>query len=243
MAIIEKREDEIKIKLYLDSKEAYKHMIHAFHIADLRVTSEDEHNFSAIAESSKLKSLVKNSYGEVVTFIIKETESNNYCFVTLSSKGKSPLGGYSHKSIFTNIENTLKRELGADMVELTLQDVGSYIEEETLFEILIENIDRQTIRKLAEKNSGELQDIVNAGGNVYQVSLEQQDKLTDFAERLSEKDAAKFLTIYNEELGACSNKRVDDLNIELQTEQQNNQAVGMVISIIFIIGIMFFIFR
>lgn len=242
MGIIEKREDELKLKLHVNSKKAYEHMIHAFNMADLRITSEDESNLSAIAESSKLKSLVNNSYGEIVTFIIKGKEINNYCFVTLSSKGKSSLGGYSHKTIFLNIQNTLQRELGAELVELTLQNVDSYIEEGALFEILDKNIDRKTIRKLAEKNSDELQDISNAGGNVYQLSLEQHDKVNDFSEKLSEEDSVKFLTIYAEELTACSNKKMDDANLNLLVEQQNNQAVGAVVGIIFTIGMLFFIF-
>jgi hypothetical protein len=112
--------------------------------------------------------------------------------------------------------------------------------------ITLESLDRPTIRALAEKNSAELREVAQSGGNVYQVSLDQQDKITEFSNTLSEEDAIKFLNMYSEELNACSSKTNDETAAVLAEAESSNQAaaaIGGVIGFAALIFIIFMIFR
>jgi hypothetical protein len=73
-------------------------------------------------------------------------------------------------------------------------------------------LDRQAVRKLAEKHSSELQKVANAGGNHYQVSLDQNDKVMEYAQSLSSEDHIAFLNMYAEELNAITSKKNDNAN-------------------------------
>lgn len=246
MGILEDRESEINLKLSIDSKKAYKTLINAFNQDGLNLKSEDKPNLSAVAETSKLKAMASNSYGEVVSFFITEVEQEGCCFVRLSSRGSFPAGSYSHKDIFFNIQDFLKKNIGAESVKLTVQRGEFYIDEETILKDLDKKIDRNTIRKLAEKNSDELQDVSNLGGNIYQKSLEQQDKVNEYVATLNDTDAVKFMTMYSEELSACSNKKIDDANEilnEVNINNQNTEIIGNIIGFVILCVVLFFIFK
>lgn len=94
---------------------------------------------------------------------------------------------------------------------------------------------------LAERNSVELQNVANAGGNVYQVSLEQQDEITAFSKKLSDDNAIKFMTLYAEELDAFTKKNIDDANKVLNEQAVNQSALGMLLAFAFFV-VMIFVF-
>lgn len=114
-------------------------------------------------------------------------------------------------------------------------------------------LDRKTIRALAEKNFIELQEVADAGGNHYQTSLDQQDRINEFVAKLSEDDAIFFMNIYAEELEACANKIMDDANNllmeaeikgqEAEIKGQNAEVVGGVIGVIILFLIFFLVFK
>lgn len=246
MGIFEKREAELNLKLSVDSKKAYEALLNAFNNAGLNLKSEDKYSLSAVAERPKLEAMVNNSYGEVVTFFITEPEQADCCFANITSKGNAPVGSYSHKAIFLKIQESLQKDLGVTSVQFTVQSGDFYIDEVAIFKSLEEKIDRKSIRDLAEKYSIELQDVSNSGGNVYQTSLEQQDKINEFSVKLSEDDAITFMTIYSEELEACSKKKMDDANeilAEANANVQNTQVIGNIVGIVIVLSALFFIFR
>jgi hypothetical protein len=98
------------------------------------------------------------------------------------------------------------------------------------------NFDRKTVRALAEANSLELRNIALAGGNPYQKSLDQKDKINALVASMSEDDAVSFLNMYTEELNACTLKTNDETNqILIETASRNHSAdviagtVGLII--------------
>jgi len=112
--------------------------------------------------------------------------------------------------------------------------------------ITLESLDRPSIRALAEKHSAELRDVAQSGGNVYQASLDQQDKITEFTSTLSEEDAINFLNTYSEELNACASKTNDETAVVLAEAESSNQAaaaIGAAIGFAALIFIFFMIFR
>jgi hypothetical protein len=112
--------------------------------------------------------------------------------------------------------------------------------------IALESLDRLSIRALAEKHSAELRDVAQSGGNVYQASLDQQDRITEFSSTLAEEDVIKFLNIYSEELEACSSKTNDETTALLAEAQSSNEAAaafGGFIGLAILILIIFMMFR
>ena len=95
--------------------------------------------------------------------------------------------------------------------------------------------DRQAVRALAEKHAAELLEFARAGGNVYQKSLEQGDKVSEFTAKLSDEEAIAFLNMYAEELEACSNKTLDDTKVTQQNAENIGQILGGVIAIVVIV--------
>ncbi|MBM1181197.1 MULTISPECIES: hypothetical protein [Pseudomonas] len=104
-------------------------------------------------------------------------------------------------------------------------------------------LDRQAVRALAEGNTAELRQFAQAGGNVYQKSLEQSDKVRAHAAQLSDEDAAAFLNMYAEELDACTNKTLDDTRAIQQNAENMGQIVGGVIAAIVIIIFLAIVFK
>lgn len=105
-------------------------------------------------------------------------------------------------------------------------------------EIKLERLDRPSIRSLAEKHSAELRYVAQSGGNVYQSSLDQQDRIAEFSRTLSEDDLAKFLTMYSEELNACSSKTDDETAAALAEAETSNRiatAIGSVLGFALIV--------
>ena len=91
--------------------------------------------------------------------------------------------------------------------------------------ITLENLDRASIRQLAEKEAEELLKIAREGGNVYQKSLDQKDEIEAFVNTLSPDDQARFHSIYTEEVDACTNKTIDRTNnlIAIKNESDSFQ--------------------
>lgn len=100
--------------------------------------------------------------------------------------------------------------------------------------IALESLDRLSIRALAEKHSAELRDVAQSGGNVYQASLDQQDRITEFSSTLAEEDVIKYLNIYSEELEACSSKQMMRQplfllrrNLQMRLQQRSAGSLGL----------------
>ena len=111
---------------------------------------------------------------------------------------------------------------------------------------LVRKPDRQAIRALAEKHHMEIKQVAMNGGNHYQLSLEHQDKINEFATHLSLEEATIFFTMYAEELNACTQKTVDDTSRTLASVEESNkslEAAGGAISLILLVLILFMIYK
>lgn len=73
----------------------------------------------------------------------------------------------------------------------------------------LSQIDRPTVRRLVEEYTRAAQDAGARGENIHQWSLDQQDKVTQYASTLSEPDATLFWTLYGEEMLASANTMND----------------------------------
>lgn len=118
-------------------------------------------------------------------------------------------------------------------------------------------IDRKAVRALAERHSAELQAAAKFGRNVYQLSLDQQDKLATFAKSLSPEESNEFYSMYAEELNACTeqskhetemaiikmNAEVAQRNIEQVQSQMQWEQIGGAIMTVVIFLFLFFAFR
>lgn len=111
-------------------------------------------------------------------------------------------------------------------------------------------LDRMAVRELAEKNSAELLAVAHAGGNVYQRSLEQQDRIDEIVASLSIEEATAFSSMYADELNACTQKTVDDTNLLVAKAEAREasakvagEAIGGVIALVVFIGILIAIFK
>lgn len=74
---------------------------------------------------------------------------------------------------------------------------------------------RTEIRQLAEDNHQARVSVAEAGGNVYQTSLDQMDKIQNYVALLPFEDGTLFLTMYNEECAAIvghTQHRIEEIN-------------------------------
>lgn len=121
--------------------------------------------------------------------------------------------------------------------------------------VVLESLDRRSIRKLVEKQSAELRSISEVGGNFHQRHLDQQDQIDEYIATLNQEERLKFLTIYAQETEA-QNKATADKIEELRRQQtrdigtirQANEAseefgrvvVGIIVLIV--VGVAVFLF-
>jgi hypothetical protein len=80
---------------------------------------------------------------------------------------------------------------------------------ETSQPLHLDQIDRPTVRRLVEEYTLAAQEAGARGENIHQWSLDQQDKVTQYASTLSEPDATLFWTLYGEEMSASANTMND----------------------------------
>lgn len=109
-------------------------------------------------------------------------------------------------------------------------------------ETLQKKIDRLAVRALAEKHSAELREFASDGGNVYQKSLEQSDAVKEIASGMSEDDATDFYNTYAEELNACTQKTLDDVQVANQEAEITGQVIGGIVAIAIVVIFLVVIF-
>ena len=106
----------------------------------------------------------------------------------------------------------------------------------------IRRLDRIAVRQLAEEHMKELREIATTGGNPYQTSLDQSDRVNQIASSMEETDATAFLNMYAEELNACTLKTNDETNqilAEAAAKNQSAEVVGGVIGLIVLFIVLF----
>jgi hypothetical protein len=84
-------------------------------------------------------------------------------------------------------------------------DYMNSIQLETSQPMHLNQIDRPTVRRFVEEHLHAAQAAGARGENIHQWSLDQQDKVTQYASTLSESDATLFWTLYGEEMMASAN--------------------------------------
>ena len=97
MGLFGSRESEMLLELRTAPANAYVALIRAFADADLNVTTEDKRLLSAVAETSLAKAMLRNSWGESVTFTITEKDGGR-CLVTIRAVAKRKIGSSSAAS-------------------------------------------------------------------------------------------------------------------------------------------------
>ena len=102
--------------------------------------------------------------------------------------------------------------------------------------------DRAMVRALAERNTEELQRVADSGGNAHQKLLDQQDKVKELAASMSEKEAAEFLKMYEEELTAYKRKAIEDAVKSIANIAATGFLAQAVIGIIGFIAMIVFVF-
>lgn len=91
--------------------------------------------------------------------------------------------------------------------------------------VRLARIDRQAVRHLVEQFTLAAQAAGERGENIHQWSLDQQDRVTEFAATLPEPDAALFWTLYAEEMDASSKAMLDKAHeLNMQTAQVHMDA-------------------
>ena len=120
---------------------------------------------------------------------------------------------------------------------------------ETSQPLHLDQIDRPTVRRLVEEYTLAAQEAGARGENIHQWSLDQQDKVTQYASTLSEPDATLFWTLYGEEMSASANTMNDKtaaLNaqaaqINIQTAQDASNVATWISIIAFFAFVIFLI--
>lgn len=106
-------------------------------------------------------------------------------------------------------------------------------------------IDRKSVRAYVAKESAELREVAEAGGNVYQASLDQQDRVHQMIAGFSDEEKAAFLTVYAEEVQASASQTGDEASRVLEQaarqEAANAQAAGVLGGMVFL-GVIIFLF-
>lgn len=113
----------------------------------------------------------------------------------------------------------------------------------------LSQIDRPTVRRLVEEYTLAAQEAGARGENIHQWSLDQQDKVTQYASTLGESDANLFWTLYGEEMLASTNTMNDKaaaLNAQatqahLQTAQDASNVARWISIIAFFAFVIFMI--
>lgn len=90
-------------------------------------------------------------------------------------------------------------------------------------------LDRRIVRALVEKHSDERRQVLAAGGNVYQKTLDQQDRIDEFAASMTTDEAVAFYSMIEQETTALT-LRLKDLTakINLETEIKNRQTQAII---------------
>ena len=85
------------------------------------------------------------------------------------------------------------------------------------------------VRALVEKHSEERRQVLAERGNVYQTTLDQQDRIDAFAASMTEDEAVSFYSMVAEETTALT-LRLNDLTaqLSLETEIKNRQTPGII---------------
>lgn len=109
--MFESRVSETNLRLNIHPKLGYEVLIKSILNSGLVIKNEDEEGLKIVAETSKIKSLISNSYGEVVTFSINGYQNDSYCLVNINSKGCSSLGSYTHSTIFQKSQKVYETNL------------------------------------------------------------------------------------------------------------------------------------
>jgi len=111
------REAVLDFELSTNSEKAYDALLYVIGQTGLKIKSEDKSGRTLVAEQSLLKSMLSNSYGEVVIFTVTEQGSMEHCLVKLHCRGKAPIGSYSHKSIFKKTLECLQGDFEVGVVK------------------------------------------------------------------------------------------------------------------------------
>jgi hypothetical protein len=98
--------------------------------------------------------------------------------------------------------------------------------------IALEAIDRQNVRELARVYFAFLNDAQAAGQNVYQASLDWQDRLNAFTGQLSPADLETFLSLWVEELNASTKAINDHTNAVVAKNAEQTRSAATVISLV-----------
>lgn len=116
------------------------------------------------------------------------------------------------------------------------------------------NVDRMAVRSYVEKDCAALRECAEKGGNVHQLSLDQQDILDGHLANLSDEEKVAFLDVYTQEMNAMNAHMVsetDRLNIQteqtlakIESDRGAAEAFGKGIGVLIIFAIvLFFVFR
>lgn len=100
---------------------------------------------------------------------------------------------------------------------------------------------RGSIRELARRYHEAAVATAKKGGNHYQLTLDQQDRVNAFAATLSEDDAVAFLTMYAEEVDALT-KSLTDEAVALEAENARlaiPRAIGSAVTAAAILWILY----
>ena len=126
------------------------------------------------------------------------------------------------------------------------------IAEDDIYLPFPEKIDRKSVRSLVEAYTTAMQMALENGENIHQMSLDQKDRIDQFAATLSEEDQVRFFTLYAEEMeahAAATNDRANALNAQTvernirNAENANNMGtlIGYVLAIIAVIWVFQFL--
>lgn len=141
--------------------------------------------------------------------------------------------------LYANELNLLSsaEEAGHNGESQAFQDNGS--------DFISKKVDRSSVREYVRRDSESLRACAMAGGNVYQLSLDQQDIVNEHIAGMPSADAAAFLKVYTEELEASAhhsnleadrlNKQADLLNAQTAASTYGTEVVGRTIGVILLV--------
>jgi len=113
------------------------------------------------------------------------------------------------------------------------------------------NFDRQSLRALAERDNEEMQACINAGGNPYQLSLDQTDRFEASIQHLPEAEATaarelmaqevQAITSANEARAAQLQVKAAEMRVKAIEQSAGKPWQHVVLTIILILGAYAFI--
>lgn len=102
---------------------------------------------------------------------------------------------------------------------------------------------RAAIRAIAERDAEEILGAAAAGGNGYQMALDRQDRVIEYAQTLGPEIGQRYIDIYADEIGAITAMRAQANQAAAVSSVRSSVWIGSILTAVSLVIIYLFLTR